>query len=135
VISAFFDRHEWSYAKLEPTIWLATFATDDGGEFDLYVMSGEEWIHFAISPFLPKPMPECQARLFATLLQLNQQIRLAYFGVDEEGDVNLLVDMPARGFDYRQFAQAVDSLHHYSETLAPDLGRVATEPSFHSSLF
>ncbi len=119
--------------ELEPGIWRSSFATDAGGEFDLFVMAGEEWVHFAVSPFTPRPVDGCRGRLFEALLILNQQMRLAHFGLDGDGDANLILDLPAAGFTFEQFTLAVDTLVHYTEELGGELVRLATEPGFHSA--
>lgn len=134
-IAILFERYEWSYEVLEPAIWRSRFAGQEDEDFDLYVMQAEDWIHFAVSPFLPRSRPECAERLHQSLLRLNQQMRLARFGLDEDGDVNLLADLPSHNLAYERFALALDTLVHYTQTLAHDLARTATEPDFHSSLF
>lgn len=132
-IPTYFKRYAWAVEQLEENIWRGAFTTEREEEFDLYVMLGEEWVHFAVSPLVSQPDPACQARLYAALLHLNQQMRLVAFAVDEAGDVNLLATMPRRGFVYRDFATTLDTLIDYTQTLAYDIGRLATEPNFHSS--
>ncbi len=125
--SSFFDNYDWHADELEPGIWRSSFATDAGGEFDLFVMAGEEWVHFAVSPFTPRPVDACRGRLFEALLILNQQMRLAHFGLDGDGDVNLLLELPTIGFDFAQFELALDTLGHYTEELGGELARLATD--------
>ncbi len=132
-LSPFFDKYDWTADELEPGIWRSSFATDAGGEFDLFVMVGEEWVHFAVSPFTPRPVDACRGRLFEALLILNQQMRLAHFGLDGEGDVNLLLELPAEGFGFAQFSLALDTLGHYTEELGGELTRLATEAGYHSA--
>ncbi|MBP7963481.1 MAG: YbjN domain-containing protein [Caldilineaceae bacterium] len=132
-LSELFNDYDWHADELEPGIWRSSFATDAGGEFDLFVMAGEEWVHFAISPFTPRPVDGCRGRLFEALLILNQQMRLAHFGLDGDGDANLILDLPAAGFTFEQFTLAVDTLVHYTEELGGELVRLATEPGFHSA--
>lgn len=133
-IPTYFQRYAWSCEQVDEQIWRSTFSTERDEEFDLYVMLSEECVHFAVSPIAPKPQPECQARLHTGLLRLNQQMRLVYFAVDEEGDINLLAELPRRGFVYPQFALVLDTLLSYTQALAADLLRLATEPNFYSAL-
>jgi hypothetical protein len=133
-LAAYFRRYAWAAEEVEPGLWRTTFFTDREVEFDLYVMLSEDWVHFAVSPFTPRPDPDCHTRLHAGLLRLNQQIQLAYFALDDEGDVNLLATLPRPGFAFRQFATALDTLAGYTEHLAQDVGRLATEVNFFSPL-
>jgi hypothetical protein len=95
-------------------------------------MPGEEWVHFAVSPFIARPEPACRPRLYEALVRLNQQMHLAHFAVDDDGDVNLLAEMLRRGFAFHHFAAALDALVGYTGALAADLARVATDPNFFS---
>ena len=133
-IGDFFERYEWATAELEPGIWRSSFATARDDEFDLYVMVGEEWVHFAVSPLVHGGDPAAQPRFYASLLRLNQQMRLAHFGVDDDGDVNLLAELPRTSFGYDSFARVVELLTNYTETLAHELQRTAHEPNYYSPL-
>jgi hypothetical protein len=131
-IANYFQRYAWTYEEVDEDFWRSTFSTEREADFDLYVMPGEEWVHFAVSPFCAKPEPACHARLYEALLRLNQQMRLAHFAVDDDGDVNLLAEAPRRGFAYHQFAAILDAMVGYTSALAADVARVATEPNFYS---
>jgi hypothetical protein len=133
-IPAFFERYEWSYEVVDEEVWRTSFGTEREEDFDIYIARSAEWIHFAVSPFTPLPKQECLPQLHATLLQLNQQIRLARFAVDEDGDVNLLADLPVSAFDYSSFATAMDTLVHYTQRLSPEVTRTATEVNYHSPI-
>jgi hypothetical protein len=134
-IPAFFDRYEWSYEAVDKAIWRTTFATEREEDFDLYVAHSDDWIHFAVSPFTPLPQSQCRPNLYKALVELNQQIRLARFGVDADGDVNLLVDLPAAIMNYDTFATVLDTLVYYTQQLAYELARTATEQGYQSPLF
>ena len=54
-ITNLFRRHHWSCEILEPGVWRASFATEREEEFDLYVLVAEDWVHFAVSPLVPRP--------------------------------------------------------------------------------
>lgn len=133
-IPAYFQRYAWACTQVDAQIWRSSFTSEREDEFDLYVMLGEDVVHFAVSPVAPQPEPACRTRFYGSLLRLNQQMRLVYFAVDEEGDVNLLAELPRRGLVFPQFAQALDALVAYTQTLAHDLARLATEPDFYSPL-
>ncbi len=133
-IGLYFDRYQWMYEQLEDNVWRATFAAGQDEDFDLYVMAGDEWIHFAVSPFLSRPVKECLPHLYETTLRLNQQMRLVHFALDEDGDLNILADAPRAGFGYDQFAKALDALRGYTDSLIIELQRVATRMDYRSPL-
>lgn len=134
-IANYFERYSWAAEEIEPGVWRSTFASETDEEFDLYVLIAEDWVHFAISPFLP-PLPQTEVtRLHAALLHLNQELRLARLAVDSDGDVNLLADLPLARISYSVFAQALDILVYYAGRLAGELRRVATDANYHSPLF
>jgi hypothetical protein len=131
-VDRLFARYGWTAEEVEEGIWRSTFWTEREDAYDVYVMEGDEWLHFAVSPLVSRPAPACQGRLFATLLRLNQQMRLVRFAVDDEGDVNLLADTPRRSLAFPQFAGVLDALTAYTEHLAHELHRLGTEPDYHS---
>lgn len=137
-ISSYFERYGWACEEIEPDVWRSTFASEREEDFDLYVLVAEDWVHFAVSPFLPPFEQEAQVtrdRLYVTLLRLNQEMRLVRFAMDADGDVNLLADLPLARISYGTFAQALDVLVYYAGRLAHDLRRIAVEPGYHSPLF
>jgi hypothetical protein len=134
-IPAFFGRYEWTCAQVDEAIWQSSFASERDEDFDLYVAQREDWIHFAVSPLTPRPLEACQDALYAALLRLNGTIRLVRFGVDDEGDVNLLADLPAAAVDFATFAAVLDALVYYTQHLAHELTRTATQVGYRSPLF
>jgi hypothetical protein len=133
-LANYFRRYAWASEQLEENLWRSSFAVGDELEFDLYVMLGEDLIHFAVSPFVAAPEPDCRQRLYEGLLRLNQQMRLVYFALDEEGDVNLLATLARRGCSFALFAATMDCLVGYTQGLAPDAARLAREQHFFSSV-
>lgn len=134
-IPAFLTRYGWSYEELEPGLWRTSFATENDEEFDLYLFTAEDWVHFAVSPFLPPLAEPDRPRLHAALLRINQNLHLARFALDEDGDVNLLADVPAQRLTFNAFAQVLELLVFYADRLAGELRRLATQPGYHSPLF
>ena len=124
-LPAYFKRYAWACEQVDDQIWRSTFATEHEVEFDLYVMVGEQWVHFAVSPFLPRLQPAQQVQLDNRLLRFNQEMRGVHFAVDEDGDVNLLAELSRHGFSYAQFELTVNALVAYTEQLAHTLQRRA----------
>jgi hypothetical protein len=134
-ISTFFEKYEWTSQHVDTNVWLSSFATERDEEFDLYVATADDWLHFAISPFAPRPRPECTAALYKALLELNQQMRMVRFTVDEDGDVNLLADLPQSDISYAGFAAVLDTMVYYTEQLAHEVARTATQLGYRSAKF
>ena len=133
-IAALFDRTGWVCTQPEANLWQSSFFTENEEEFDLYVMVVEDWVHFAVTPFLP-PLPSAQApRLHAPLLKLNQQLRLVHFALDGDGDVTLVADVAAQWLDLAVFAQILEAAVFYTDRLAGELWRMAADPAYFSPL-
>lgn len=130
---ALFSAIGWEAEEPESGICRAVFATEREEDYDLYVMVGEEWVHFAVSP-LVRPAPGVDgARLADVALRLNQQMRLVRLALDDAGDLNLLADVPVSDCDEVTFALVVDLLVQYTDALAYELRRIAHEPGYHSA--
>lgn len=132
-IETWLTESGWGAEELEPGIWRATFSTEREEDFDLYVMDGGAWIHCAVSP-LVRPAPGADvARMTGVVARLNQQIRLVRLGVDDDGDVNLLADLPTDWADATRLEETLDLLVQYTDALAFELRRIVHEPGYHSA--
>lgn len=130
-IASYFHRYDWSAEELEPGIWRAQFVTDAELEFDLYVMADEQWLHFAISPFLPRGAEAMPApRLLQVLLRCNQQLSLVRFALDADGDVNLVADLPRARVAFAHFATVLDLLVSTAQSLGQPLVRMVHDPDY-----
>lgn len=133
-ISNLFDRTGWACTTPEVGLWQSSFFTEREEEYDLYVMVVEDWVHFAVTPFLP-PIPIAQApRIHAALLKLNQQMRSVRFALDSDGDVTLLADIAARQLDSIAFIEILDAFVFYTDQLAGELWRMAADSTYFSPL-
>lgn len=133
-IGDLFDRAGWSYTTPEAGLWESNFFTEREEEYDLYVMVVEDWVHFAVTPFLP-PIPVTQtARIHAALLKLNQQMRSVRFALDGDGDVTLLADIAARQLDSTVFIEILSAFVFYTDQLAGELWRMAADSTYFSPL-
>ncbi len=133
-IDSLFAEYEWRAQQPEAGIWRAAFSTEREEDYDVYVMAGETALHFAVSPFVTRPDAACEGRINALLLRLNQQMPLVYFGVDDDGDINLLADLPLALVTFDGFAAILDALTEATESLAYEVRRLAHDPDYHSSL-
>jgi hypothetical protein len=130
----FFEQYEWAAEEVETDVWRSTFTTEGEDDFDLYVMVAEEWVHFAVSPLVHLGEAEAHPRLAAALLRLNQRMRVVRIGLDDEGDLNLLVDAPRERFDFGDFALTLDLLTEYASALAYELQRSIHDENYFSPL-
>ena len=129
-IPALFERYEWGYEAVADGVWRSSFADEEDEEFDLYVATGEDWLHFAVSPLTPTPAPECRQALALLLLRLNQSVRLVRFALDGDGDVALQAELPLEALSFPLFAAALDALIQTTRELGGRLARAATDPSY-----
>lgn len=133
-IGDFFEQYEWAAEEVESNVWRSTFTTEGEEDFDLYVMVADEWIHFAVSPFVKLGEADQRASLLNALLRLNQRMRLVRLGLDDEGDLNLVGDAPRARFDFGDFALMLDLLTEYAAALARELQRTVDDERYFSAL-
>lgn len=131
-VEALFEQHEWAAEQLEPGIWRATFTTEREEEYDLYVMATETAARFAVTPFVTCGESADANRVARLLLLLNPMMEYVYFGFDEDGDIMLLADLPARLLDYEAFGAIVDAMTEATSTLAYEIRRMVYDPDYHS---
>jgi hypothetical protein len=134
LIGEFFEQYEWVAEEIEAGVWRSTFTTESEDNFDLYVMLGEEWVHFAVSPLAHIGDVEHRLRLYGALLRLNQQMRLVRLGLDDQGDLNLVADAPLERLDFGDFALILDLMVEYASVLAYEVTRSVGDANYYSPL-
>jgi hypothetical protein len=114
-IPGFFDQYGWRYERREPGIFRTGFA-GDAGAWDIWVRATSSLVLFVISPLVPRPadVPPGPALLRA-LLKANHELNLAKLAIDDDDDISLAVELPADGFGYDQFSDALTALAHYAD--------------------
>lgn len=114
-IPGFFDRYGWRYERRDPTIYRTGFV-GEAGAWDVWVRSSTSLVIFVISPFVARPADVTPGPfLLRALLKANHEMNLAKFAIDDDDDVSLAVELPAEGFGYAQFADALTALAHYAD--------------------
>ncbi len=74
------------------------------------------YITFAIVPFLKSPKSSERAKgLYRRLLELNQDLLMAKFSIDDDLDVVLSVEYPIRELDQSEFDDAIDVMSFYAD--------------------
>ncbi len=114
-IRDYFERYEWSYEQIAETDFRTGFR-GDVSVFQIIVRIAENWVYFSISPFIIAPhSAECEYKLHQRLLELNHEINMAKFTIDQDGDVILTVELPSANLDYSEFKDALGALAYYAD--------------------
>jgi hypothetical protein len=128
-LASCFHHSGWPHEELEPGVWHSAFVGEDGQEYHLYVFAAEDWVQFAVSPLLAAgPYGDAGGGMYAALLRLNQDLRLARLGLDTDGDINLLAELPVEGVTAAAFAQVLETLAFYAGALGPQLRQLIADP-------
>jgi hypothetical protein len=116
-LPGYFDQFGWRYERRRPGEFLTGFSGDHAS-WDIVVRVSELVVTFTIAPYVDRPAGAAPGRaLLHTLLRANHDLNLAKLGLDRDHDVCLSVEMPADGFGYSQFADALMALAHYADEL------------------
>jgi hypothetical protein len=96
--------------------------------YPVFVHLETEYATFAVIPFARLPADETGDLLAERLLEINREMNMAKFSVDEDGDVVLSVEYPLRDLDPSEVRDAVDVLSFYAEKYRGEVGRM-TDPA------
>lgn len=116
-VPALLKKGGWPVERIAEDTWRSSFR-GRGATFPVFVRVDREggWAHFAIVPFLRSPEEEERAhQLYTRLMQLNQQILMAKFSIDDDLDVVLSVEYPTAELDDNEFEDALDVLSYYAD--------------------
>lgn len=128
MLEDFLTQYGWDY-KLQDAV-LATGFKGESNVFRVFIQPTEAWVLLAIVPFTPQPVPECAARFYQQLAQVNYELNLAKLCADADGDVALLSELPAPDLTYAQFALALDALCYYADAYYLPLLNLARDPAY-----
>lgn len=125
-LSVYFQQAHWPAEEVEPDVWHCSFAGQSGDVYHLYVLAADDWLHFAVSPLLhAAELVQIEAAgsgpLPPALLRANQALRLARLALDDDGDINLLADLPAAHTNAALFGETLELLAAYADELAAPL--------------
>jgi len=116
-LPGYFDQFGWRYERRHPGEFLTGFSGDHGA-WDIVVRVSDLVVTFTIAPYVDRPADAAPGpALLHTLLRANHDLNLAKLGLDREHDVCLSVEMPADGFGYSQFSDALMAIAHYADEL------------------
>lgn len=138
-IAACFGHYGWTCEEVDPGVWHSAFTVETGREpgdvYDLYVLAADDWVQLAVSPLYAPSFGVVPERLLSFLLHTNQDLRLARLALDADGDVNLLVDVPAQHINVEMFGQVLELLAYYTSELGPQLRSIGGAPGSTFSSF
>jgi len=128
-IESYFEEYGWAYELLDDSHFLTGFNSEVIDTFAIYITLTPNWVYFSIAPFVEAPSdPRCELKLYSHLLQLCQQINMAKFSVDADGDVILTVELPRENLDYSEFSDALGALSYYADQNYEAVHALATDP-------
>ncbi len=126
-LSEYLNQYGWQFERADEAT-LATGFRGQDNEFRLFVSLTEAWVLLAIVPFVPPPSPVARLRFARLALRLSYEMNLAKLALDPEGDVALLIELPAAGLTYEQFALALDALTFWADKYYRQLLNLARDP-------
>ena len=133
-IESYFEQYGWIYERLDETHFVSGFQSEAEETFPIYVTLTPNWVYFAIVPYVSAPQDAaCEGQLYKHLLRLCQQINLAKFSVDPDGDISLSVELPREHLDYSEFSDALGALAYYTDQTYLGIQTLASDPNALSS--
>ena len=113
-LEEFLTRDDWPYERLDTNTWRSGFRGENSN-FRFFIRLTENWVFFTIVPFVPTKRMQSDPKLYKRLLELNREINLAKFALDDDSDVVLTVEMPSEGIGFAEFKDALDALSFYAD--------------------
>lgn len=127
--AGYLSQYGWSYERAEEQLLVSGFIGRDR-DFQFFIQHAEPWLLVATTRFIPQPISECRERFMTEALRLNYEMSLAKLGVDPDGDVTLLVELPTADLSYEQFALALDTLTYWANNAYLPLLNLARDPNY-----
>ena len=114
-VEEFLRKDDWPFERLDENTWRSGFRGEKSS-FRFFVRLTDNWIFFTIVPYVLAPKEDRSERsLHRHLLQLNREINMAKFAIDDDADVVLTVELPTENLDYSEFKDALDALSYYAD--------------------
>jgi len=90
--------------------------------FPLVVQFEGDWVRLMVLPITRMPAdPATAETLYAKLLQLNGDMMLARFSLDEDGDVLLSAEFPIADLNPSEIKDALDVITYYAQKYQPEI--------------
>jgi len=123
-VRACLERDGWPVDVVSDVTLRSRFRSGDR-VFPVYVHLEPGYVSFAVIPFARLPEDESGDTMADRLLELNREMNLAKFSVDEDGDVILSVEYPIGDLDPSEVRDAVDVLSFYAEKYRAEVEELA----------
>jgi len=127
----FFDQYGWSVEKLDDTTFRTGFRAKHT-TFTALVRLTEHWLVFTINPFVQVPEHGWGKVALKTMAMANHHVNLAKFGLDQDDDCFLTVELPTEGFSYDHFVEAMTALTHVADSFLLPLLQARAIDSYQS---
>ena len=129
-IESYFEQYGWGFERLDETHFMTAFKSEVIDSFPVYITLSPNWVYFAVAPFVQAPgEAACEHKLNGHLLRLCQQINMAKFSIDTDGDVILSVELPREHLDYSEFSDALGALSYYADQHYETVLALSTDPN------
>jgi hypothetical protein len=126
----FFVRRDMAFARVGQDGISSGFTTNLPDEreqdFVLFVLPiedgfGDRYVRFTIVPYIEQPSDGYANNLYHTIAQINHDLPQLKFAVDDDGDLELIFDVPQENLDDAQFGRALQILADYASAYYIDL--------------
>lgn len=87
---------------------------------------GDSYTRFTIVPFLEKPPDGYPTELYDAVAQANHQALGLKFAIDDDGDLELLVDIPREHLDEAEIDHTIQVLADHAGVYYPVLGAIVS---------
>jgi hypothetical protein len=114
----------WKAAPHGDRTWRCAHVTPEG-DLVVYVRLTDNWVIASIVPFL-QTRGGNSFELCRWLLRQNRDMFQAKFGIDDDGDIVLTVEVPTESLDFSELRSALESLVRHGSKLRGVL-RAASE--------
>jgi hypothetical protein len=100
--------------------------------FDVYFFLTKSWATFQVPVLIETKPPalsldyRIRALFLRYLLRLNDELYMVKFGVDEDGQVLLMLELPLENLNFHLFLLAIRTISRYLETYTQELEIIAS---------
>ena len=127
IIEEYLRRQKESFERIDPYTWISIYRGETNS-FRVLTHLAKEWILLTIYPYVSPPKhKENRLALYAQLLELNHEMNMVKFCIDEQGEVLLSVEFPTENLDDSEFRDAFQILSYYADKYYLDILNLAQD--------
>lgn len=119
-VARFFRRYGWSFERIDDDTFRTGFRGKNAA-FVALVRVTPHWVVFTVNPLLRATGASFGLATLRVLAAANQQANLAKFGLDEDGDAFINVELPTENFTFEHFSAALGALAHFADAFVVPL--------------